>query len=238
MLGRGSGRKLDRGPGGRSAARPILCAVLDGPTLGEDAFARARAIFEAGVDWIQLRDRSLEDAALWRIATGLTRARDAVTTASDSRVQLRVIVNRRVDLALAAGADGAHLGFDALDPASSRALLGAHALIGASLHSVEEVASAADRPLDYVHLAPIWRPLSKPATRPALGLEILAEACRVGPPVLAQGGVDADRAGAAIEAGAAGVAVTGILQAARDLRETVGPLRERLDRRSPSHAAE
>ncbi len=210
--------------------------MLDGRALGPDAFASARAIFEAGVDWIQLRDRSLEDLALWRIASELVRARDRVATASDAPTRPRVIVNRRIDLALASGADGVHLGFDALDPATSRMLLGPHALLGASLHSVEEVDSARDSPLDYVHLAPIWPPRSKPATRPALGLEVLAEASRVGPPVLAQGGVDAERAARAIEAGAAGVAVTGILQAARDLRETVRPLRASLDRRSPCAA--
>ena len=220
------------GPGlGR---RPILCAVLDADALGRDAFARARAIFEAGVDWIQLRDRSLGDAALFGVTAQLVRARDELARDGDPSRPCRVIVNRRLDLVLASGADGAHLGFDALDAAAARALLGARSLLGASLHSVDEVASAADEPLDYVHLAPIWSPISKPATRPALGLEVLARACRVGRPVLAQGGVDADRARQAIAAGAAGVAVTGILQAARDLRDTLRPLRESLDRSRPA----
>ncbi len=209
--------------------RPILCAVLDGEALAEDPHTRALAIFDAGVDWIQLRDRSVEDRTLWQIGCALLAARDECNRSDGARAKRRVIVNRRVDLVRATGADGAHLGFDALPPETSRFFVGPEALLGASLHSVAEVEAALHGGVDYAHLAPIWDPLSKPATRPALGVERLVEACESSLPIFAQGGVDAERAGEAIAAGAAGVAVTGILQSEGDLDDAIRPLRRALD---------
>lgn len=209
--------------------RPILCAVLDAATLGANPFTHAVALFEAGVDWIQLRERSVPDRILWQIGCALVAARDEVDQGDEPNPARRVIVNKRLDLARAIGADGVHLGFDALAPETSRSFFGSSGLLGASLHSRAEVASAASGVIDYAHLAPIWDPLSKPATRPALGLEYLAEACRSGLPILAQGGVEPGHAGDAIRAGAAGVAVTGILHTAQSPHEAIRPLRESLD---------
>lgn len=209
--------------------RHILCAVLDGASLGEDPRARAGELFEAGVDWIQLRDRRVEDRALWQIACALLAARDECNQNGGENPYRRVIVNKRVDLAHAAGADGVHFGFDSIAPETSRLMLAPGALLGASLHSISEVEGAVGGTLDYAHLAPIWNPISKPATRPELGLDCLAEACRTGLPIFAQGGVDADRARDAVRAGAAGIAVTGILLYSGDAHEIVRPLRESLD---------
>jgi thiamine-phosphate pyrophosphorylase len=212
------------------ASRSILCAVLDGAGLGEDARKGAAALFQAGVDWIQLRDRALPDAALHALAAALVAARDEasenVATGEPAR---RVIVNRRIDVALAVGADGVHLGFDAVGPDEARRLLGPHALVGASLHSIEEVEAAADGPLSYAHLAPIWPPLSKPASRAALGTGTLARACRPGLPLLAQGGLDPQRTLEAVRAGAAGIAVTGSLTGASEAPRLARALRQALD---------
>lgn len=222
----------------------IVCVVLDVPALGDAPRDRARALFEAGADWIQLRDRAAESATLFRVACALMRARADAVGATDAR-RLRVIVNRRADVARAAGADGVHLGFDALAPGLARQVLRPAAAepaasasdggpfarpIGRSLHAPEEVATAASTGgLDYVHLAPIWSPLSKPATRPPLGLAALQAACRTGVPVLAQGGIDAARAGQAARAGAAGVALTGSVTRAGDPAEALAPIRAELD---------
>jgi len=225
-----------------SSARPILCAVLDVAALGggrERCRDAALRLFDGGVDWIQLRDRRVEGLVLLEAAEGLVAARDAVPR--DPESPCRVIVNRRADVALAAGADGVHLGFDALDPDSARLLLGAQAWLGVSLHAPGEVDSAARQrsgddpdpppgpPIDYVHLAPIWDPRSKPARRPALGLAALEQACAAGIAVLAQGGLDADRAVQAVAAGAAGIAVTGRLSQAEDPAAVARRLREALD---------
>lgn len=223
----------------------MLCAVLDAAALGPAPRDTAALLFGAGVDWIQLRDRAVEADELFRITQELVAARDAVRAASttDGRASApgsggagtdgptrRVIVNRRVDVALAAGADGVHLGFDALDVASAAALLPAEAWIGVSAHAAAEIEAMGDAgPRRYAHLAPVWEPLSKPAERPALGVEQLTRACGLGVPILAQGGVDPARASEAVAAGAAGVAVTGILGRPSDRLAVARRLRDALD---------
>lgn len=166
----------------------------------------------------------------------------------------QILVNKRVDVALAVDADGVHLGLDALDARSVAALFGAvgeqpagarraHApgarRIGASLHSIAELEAriATREPLAYAHLAPIWAPRSKPAERPELGLDQLARAAaiaeRAGILLLAQGGLDEARAAQAIRAGAAGIAVTGILGQASDPARVARGLRQALDEAAP-----
>lgn len=231
----------------RTTPRPILCAVLDGEALGGDARAGATLLFEAGVDWIQLRDRSLETTPLLAFARALVAARDAVRASSSDPARRaggphapRVVVNKRGDVALASGADGVHLGVDALDARALRSLwtmggVGGAPRIGASLHAIPELEAAvtAGEPLDYVHLAPIWDPRSKPAERPPLGPATLGQAARIaeraGLLVFAQGGLDPARAAEAIAAGAAGIAVTGLVSQAPDRAAAVQALRRALD---------
>jgi thiamine-phosphate pyrophosphorylase len=195
--------------------------VLDGADVARCGATGLRAVFEAGVDQVQLRDRALGGAALLEAADALCACARGVTRA------VRVVVNRRADVALAAGAHGLHLGFDALSPARARGLLGAGAWIGLSAHAPDEIAGATT--LSYAHLAPIFDPLSKPASRPALGLGALTAARTRGVPVLAQGGIDPANVAAAIAAGAAGVAVTGFLSGADDPARAAAALRSALD---------
>jgi thiamine-phosphate pyrophosphorylase len=178
----------------------------------------------AGVDWVQVRDRELDGAALLAHAESVAEAARAGARARGGRA--RVIVNRRADVALALGADGVHLGFDAMDLAAARRLLGPDALVGTSCHAADEVRAA--RGASYAQLAPIFAPLSKPAARAALGLGELARAAG-GLPVLAQGGIDAERAAAAVAAGASGVAVTGAILLADDPARAAARLRSALD---------
>ena len=203
--------------------RPILCLVVDrgscrGPLT--DAVSEACA---GGVDWLQLRERELEGGAWLEWAEVLSAA------ARSSAPGVRIIVNRRLDVALAMGADGVHLGFDAVAPAEARALLAEHALVGVSTHDPAEVKALEVGAADYVHLAPIYDPFSKPANRPALGLEALGQAARHGLPVLAQGGIDSERSRAAMAAGAAGVAVTGEILLADEPGAAAAALRAALD---------
>jgi thiamine-phosphate pyrophosphorylase len=114
--------------------------------------------------------------------------------------------------------------------ADARALLGTEARIGVSTHSVAEVTKiAAGSRVDYVHLAPIFDPLSKRAQRTALGPGAIAAAARAGAPVIAQGGITAANARAVCEAGAAGVAVTGAILLADDVAMATRALRRALD---------
>jgi thiamine-phosphate pyrophosphorylase len=190
--------------------------------------AAVHAAVRAGVDWVQVRDRALQGAALVDHARELAgAAREGARARGGSA---RVIVNRRIDVALAIGADGVHLGFDAVDAGTARQLLGADALVGISCHAPGELSRAGGA--SYALLAPIFAPLSKPAARPPLGLAALARAAG-GLPVLAQGGIDAAGAAAAVAAGAAGVAVTGAILMAPDAAAAAATLRHALDCGAP-----
>jgi len=122
----------------------------------------------------------------------------------------RVLVNDRVDVALAARAHGVHLRSDSVPPAAVRRLAPRHFVIGRSVHGPEEAAVLADE-ADYLIAGTVWRTSSKPASRTLLGPEGLAEvakAARV--PVLAIGGVTLARIGEVAAAGAAGAAAIGL----------------------------
>ena len=198
--------------------------MIDRGAAPESAPARAAAAVRGGVDWIQLRDRALDGAALLAFVDAVAAA--ARAAAGDR--PLRLLVNRRLDVALAAGVDGVHLGHDAVSPGVARRLLPPTALVGVSTHAVAEALAA--QGVDYVQLAPIFAPLSKPAERPALGLSALAAAAAGPHPVLAQGGIDARNAAAVRDAGAAGVAVTGSIWLVDDPFAAAAALRAALDR--------
>ena len=161
----------------------IRCAITDGrPVRGR-------------VDWIQVREKNLPARALTELVRRLVGRGPAI------------IVNTRVDVALAAGANGVHLPAGSVAPSRLRVLTGADFLIGVSCHSPLDAMRAEDEGADYVFLSPIFETPSKPGYGPALGLDILREACgRVRIPVLALGGVDERRAAACVAAGAAGFA--------------------------------
>ncbi len=179
----------------------------------------AAAAVRGGADWVQIREKDLDGGPLYELACAI---RDAVRAV---RGDARVLVNRRVDVALAAGLDGVHLGFDAMPAPDARKLLGPDRLIGVSAHSLAEVDAARRDGASYAHLAPIFVPFSKAASRDPLGIEALAKAARRGLPLLAQGGIDAERAAACVRAGAAGVAVTREICAAEDPERAARSLR-------------
>jgi thiamine-phosphate pyrophosphorylase len=204
----------------------VLCLVVDRRLGGPSLLARVADAVRGGVDWIQIRERELAGSALLAYADSLA---DAARRAASKRSHpLFVCVNRRVDIALACRADAVQLGFDALDPETARALL-PDLRIGVSCHELREVECAA-RVADYAQLAPIFDPLSKPASRPPLGTSALADAAETGLRILAQGGIDASNAGDVMRAGAAGIAVTGSILAAPDSARAAEGLRAALDR--------
>lgn len=194
--------------------------MLDRESATDDVLQRVAAATAGGVDWLQVRDRSLEGGELLAFT-------DAVRSAAPGA---RLVVNRRTDVALAADAAGVHLGFDAVDVGTARKLLGEEALVGVSCHSAQEVHGA--DAASYAQLAPIFSPLSKSADRTPLGLDAL-RAASGGIPVLAQGGIEASNAAACIEAGAEGVAVTGAIGLAADPAAAADALRRALDGVSP-----
>ena len=198
--------------------------MLDRSAAREGSLEPVAQAVAAGVDQVQVRERELCDAELVALAAGVAvAAREGARRAGGS---VRVVVNRRLDVARAVAADGVHLGFDAVDVKQARRLLGTAAWIGVSCHAPEEVRAL--RQASYAHLAPIFPPLSKHVAREPLGPAALREA-RGTLPVLAQGGITAENAGACLAAGAAGVAVTGAVLQASDPAAAAGALRRALD---------
>lgn len=160
----------------------------------------AEAALRGGADAIQLRKKLMPKGEQYRLALvlrTLTRAHGAL-----------LIVNDHADLALAADADGVHLGQDDLEPAVVRRLPGFEdLLIGRSTHSLEQARQAAADGVDYLGVGPVYPTPTKPG-RPAVGLELVgAVASALSLPFVAIGGLDAGNAGEAIDAGARAVAV-------------------------------
>jgi len=206
--------------------RAILCLVTDRRLAGMPLEEAVAAAVFGGVDWVQLRERDLDARPLFELAARVVAAaRDAARRRGGA---VRVLINRRVDIALAVDADGVHLGFDAMSVAQARSLLGAERLVGVSAHTPGEVRDAAAAGADYAQLAPIFAPLSKPLERAPLGIEAIA-ACSGAIAVFAQGGLAASNAASAIRAGAAGIAVTGALLAAADPGAAAAALRATVD---------
>lgn len=168
------------------------------------AGAGDRASFVA----VQLREKDLDARPLLGLACAL---RD-VTAAHGARL----FVNDRVDVALAAGADGVHLGGGALTPAEVRAI-GPGLELAASTHSAAEAIQHRDAAwLSFVVFGPVFETPSKRPYGPPLGLTALGEACASETPVVAIGGIDGERARACRTTGAAGVAVIRAVLAADD----------------------
>jgi thiamine-phosphate pyrophosphorylase len=186
-----------------------------------------REAVAAGVDWVQVRERGLDGRELLLLAQELSEA--AHDGARQRGGEVKLLVNRRVDVAWSLAADGVHLGFDAMPTTAARELLGEKALLGMATHGAAEAAAATHLGIDYVQLAPIHPPVSKAVQRPPLGAQALRRAAEAAPPILAQGGIVADNAGEAIAAGAAGIAVTGAILGAADPGEATRALRAALD---------
>ncbi len=146
-------------------------------------------------DVIQLRAKSLDAGELLERARALRQLWSGV-----------LLVNDRVDVCLAAGADGVHLPGNRLPPLVWKQRFGLR-LIGVSCHTVEEVLRAEQEEADYVFLSPIFETMSKPGYGPALGLAAITEAAvRVKIPVIALGGITRDNEASCQDAGAAGIA--------------------------------
>jgi len=186
---------------------PALVLVTDRrATGGRDLVEVVRAALDGGLPAVQLRDKDLGGRALFLLAE---RLRDAT-----ARAGALLLVNDRLDVALAAGADGVHLGGGALPVAVARGLLPAGALVGQSVHAAGEAAASA---ADFVCFGPVHDTPAKRVFGPPQGLARLADAVRAArQPVLAIGGVEAGNVAPLRAAGAAGVAVIRAILTAPD----------------------
>lgn len=127
---------------------------------------------------------------------------------------VRLIINDRVDVSLALGADGVHLGQDDMPPAAARKLLGERALIGFSTHNLEQAVAASALPINYLAVGPISPTSSKENPDPVVGLEGLRRVRKALPPhipLVAIGGITEENAQATLDAGADSLAVISAL---------------------------
>ncbi len=197
----------------------------------------------AGVDWIQIREKDLSGKecsllaleALQRAATSATRTASSAVPPSRARASAAgapILVNDRLDVALAVHAGGVHLGEKSLPPQEARRLvLSLHRekkfLIGVSCHSLEAAKVAERGGADYLFFGPVFPTRAKAAYGAPQGLERLAEVCRaVSLPVLAIGGITLDNCAACLSAGASGIAAIRLFQDATDLAAVVRAVRK------------
>lgn len=184
---------------------PRVYAITDVQLSGLSHAEQVELLSLGGATLVQLREKEMPAREFYE------QAKAAVDVAVRRGVQL--IVNDRVDVALAVGAHGVHLGQDDMPPEAARKLLGSTALIGYSTHNIEQAIAAAKLPIDYLAIGPIFATTTKSDTAPVLGLEGLrAVRQSIGPfPLVAIGGITHANARAAIEAGADSVAVISAL---------------------------
>ena len=170
----------------------------------------ARAFLDGGATVIQLRAKQLPSGAFLDLCDA------AVALAQPYKAD--IIVNDRLDLALMSGASGVHLGQDDLSPADARQLLGPHAIIGYSTHTIDQVDKATLEPASYIAIGPVFGTATKETGYGAVGLALVSAAfARAnGRPVVAIGGITLQRAPSVIAAGASAVAVIGDLLTTND----------------------
>lgn len=184
----------------------------------------ALAAIEGGASAIQLRDKKKKPDELLLIAKQL-----AAITRKAGRT---LIINDLPAIALAAGADGIHLGQEDLPLPEAKKMLSPEMIIGVSASNLEEALAADRGGADYLGIGPIFPTPSKDDAAPPMGLAVLAGICQaVTIPVVAIGGLTVDNIEAVIDAGAEGIAVISAVTGAPDMTAAVSELVKKIKRR-------
>ncbi|MDP9339989.1 MAG: thiamine phosphate synthase [Acidobacteriota bacterium] len=219
----------------------MLCYVTDRKTLpmapageGRPLIERIAAAAAAGLDWIQVREKDLSGKEISLVV------REALVRAKQYNQRdraTRILLNDRLDVALAQGAGGVHLGEHSLPVRNVSQWLGslpnqsalADFLVGVSCHSLAGAVKAERDGADHIFFGPLFATPSKTNFGAPQGLDRLSEVCRaVALPVLAIGGVTLENASSCLEAGAAGIAAIRLFQDATDLSFVITQLRAAL----------
>jgi len=191
---------------------PVLCGI-------RGVRATVREAIAGGASMVQLRDPHAKSRALVDEARGLA----AIARSAG----VPFIVNDRVDVALAVGADGVHVGQSDMSPGDARRLIGPDRILGLSITSEDDLEGSDLTGVDYLGVGPIYPTPTKFDAAPAMaigGLRAIAARTRL--PIVAIGGLHAGNAAEAVEAGAAGVAVVSAICAAPDPAAAARELRE------------
>ena len=198
-----------------------LYVIVDRDAVGaRDPAEVTAAAVRGGADAIQLRDKRSPDADVARAAQRLL----AITRAAG----VPLIINDRLEVACAVGADGLHLGQDDLPLAAARRRLGPGPLLGRSTHSLEQALAAQEQGADYLGVGPIFATPTKPDS-PSVGVELIrGVAARVRAPLVCIGGIDRSTVASVLAAGARCVAVVRAVCAAQDPEAAARALKRQL----------
>jgi len=200
--------------------RRLLCVITDQQS---NPVELARMALEGGARMVQLRRKSASGRDLFEWAVRIQ--------ALCREYEALFIVNDRGDIALAAHADGVHLGQQDMPVASARALLGPETLIGVSVSNPSEAAKAAEEGADYLGVGHIFPTSSKEKPMPPIGTSAIRPIIEAsGLPVIAIGGIELQNVAEVIKAGASGVAVISAVSGSADpvaaTRELVKRIRQ------------
>jgi thiamine-phosphate pyrophosphorylase len=194
-------------------------------TAGRPLVDVVHAALDGGVRAVQLREKDLEGGELYHFASQLRKITEGY--------RARLLINERLDVALAVGADGVHLGQTSFPVAAARRLLGPDKLIGVSTHSPTEITAAVGA--DFLVFGPVYFTPSKAAYGEPQGLNRLREAvAQSSVPIFAIGGVTIERIPHVLTAGAYGVATVSALSAASDPTQAAREILHRL----PDHTVQ
>ena len=195
-----------------SFSLPKIYPITDSLISGLSHADQVEILAAGGASLIQLREKRASPIEFYRAAV------DAMSVAR--RLGVQIIINDRVDIAIAVKADGVHLGQNDLPPALARRLLGKGRVIGFSTHALRQALAAEDTAIDYLAIGPIFQTSTKDDPDAVVGLATVTEVRRlVSTPLVAIGGITLHTARAVIEAGADSVAVISDLLTAGDIGE-------------------
>jgi thiamine-phosphate diphosphorylase len=198
----------------------IICLITRGDGSSLESI---RAAGGSGVDLVQVREST------WPAASLLMRAREAIATTAGT--SCRVLVNDRLDIALAAAAAGVHLRADSFPATRVRTLAPAGFIVGRSVHNPGEAAAATrEGGCDYLIFGTVFPSANKPPGHNAAGIPVLRDVCRATTlPVVAVGGITVENAREVIRAGARGIAGIELFRDAVAIRAKVEQLRQQFD---------
>ncbi len=193
---------------------PRLYPITDTRLSGLTHREQVEQLAAGGARLVQLRDKLASPRDFYESAV------EAIAAAR--RLGVRIIINDRLDIAVAAGADGVHLGQDDLPVEEARRIVGDNRIIGYSTHTVEQALVADSLAIDYIAVGPVFETSTKENPDPVIGLGLIKEVrSRVSRPLVAIGGITLARAAQVIEAGADSLAVISDLYSTASIQDRV-----------------
>jgi thiamine-phosphate pyrophosphorylase len=193
-----------------SLSFPRVYPITDTALSGRSHAELVQLLANGGATIIQLREKHATPREFYQAAI------EAMLVAR--RLGIQLIINDRVDIAVAVKADGVHLGQQDLPPDRARKLLGDSRIIGYSTHSLEQALAVVSAPVDYIAIGPIFQTQPKDRPDPVVGLEVVGEIKRHSTkPVVAIGGIKLETASSVLAAGADSVAVISDLISSEDI---------------------